>query len=104
MQMPDIYLGREINTIALETKGLWMDGDPLCQYITLALTLFTKISGWEVGKEGKMNYSFIYLLFSLVVLSCRSTDFPAYSDTGYSDTPVTVTVLACPKWPFIYQK
>ena len=26
-----------------------------------------------------------------------NTDFPAYSDTGYSDTPVTVTVLALPK-------
>ena len=32
------------------------------------------------------------------------TDFPAYSDTGYSDTPVTVTVLTVPKWPFIYKK
>ena len=27
------------------------------------------------------------------------TDFPAYSDT-----PLTVTVLACPNWPFIYKK
>ena len=25
------------------------------------------------------------------------TDFPAYSDTVYSDTPLTVTLLACPK-------
>ena len=25
------------------------------------------------------------------------TDYPAYSDTGYNDTPVTVTVLAVPK-------
>ena len=24
------------------------------------------------------------------------TDFPAYSDTVYSDTPLTVTLLACP--------
>ena len=29
------------------------------------------------------------------------TDFPAYSDTGYSDTPLAVTVLTCPKWPTI---
>ena len=27
----------------------------------------------------------------------RTTDFPAYSDTVYSDTPLTVTLLACPK-------
>ena len=26
-----------------------------------------------------------------------NTDFPAYSDTVYSDTPFTVTLLACPK-------
>ena len=26
-----------------------------------------------------------------------TTDFPAYSDTGYSDIPVTVTDLAAPK-------
>ena len=26
-----------------------------------------------------------------------NTDFPAYSDTVYSDTPLTVTLLACPK-------
>ena len=26
-----------------------------------------------------------------------TTDLPAYSDTGQSDTPVTVTVLTCPK-------
>ena len=25
------------------------------------------------------------------------TDLPAYSDTVYSDTPFTVTLLACPK-------
>ena len=25
------------------------------------------------------------------------TDLPAYSDTVYSDTPLTVTLLACPK-------
>ena len=31
-------------------------------------------------------------------------DFPAYSDTGYSDTPVRVTVLTDPKWPSIHQK
>ena len=29
-------------------------------------------------------------------------DFPAYSDTGYSDTPLTMTVLTCHKWPVIY--
>ena len=33
-----------------------------------------------------------------------NTDFPAYSDTGNSETPVTVTVLSCPNWPFIYKK
>ena len=33
-----------------------------------------------------------------------NTDSPAYSDTGNSDTPLTVTVLACPKWPIIYEK
>jgi len=32
------------------------------------------------------------------------TDIPAYSDTGYCDTPLTVTVFTGPKWPFIYQK
>ena len=32
-----------------------------------------------------------------------STDFPAYSDTGYSDTPLSVTFLTCPKWPVIYK-
>ena len=39
-----------------------------------------------------------------VIKLLLDTDFPAYSDTGYSDTPVRATVLACPKWPFIYQK
>ena len=28
------------------------------------------------------------------------TGIPAYSDTGYSDTPVTVAFLTVPKWPF----
>ena len=32
------------------------------------------------------------------------TDFPAYSDTVYSDTPLTVTVLTVPNWPFVYKK
>ena len=27
----------------------------------------------------------------------ENTDLPAYSDTVYSDTPLTVTLLACPK-------
>ena len=27
----------------------------------------------------------------------QGTDFHAYSDTVYSDTPLTVTLLACPK-------
>ena len=34
----------------------------------------------------------------------HGTDFPAYSDTGYSDTPLTVTFLTGPKWHFIRQK
>ena len=38
------------------------------------------------------------------MMTIGGTDFPAYSDTGYSDTPVTVTVLTVPKWPFIYKK
>ena len=39
------------------------------------------------------------------LLSCiRSIDFPAYSDTVYSDTPLTVTVLTVPNWPSIYKK
>ena len=29
-----------------------------------------------------------------------NTDFPAYSDTVYSDTPLSVTLLAIPK-PFV---
>ena len=33
----------------------------------------------------------------------QDMDFPAYSDTGYSDTPITVTVLTVPNWPFIHQ-
>ena len=32
------------------------------------------------------------------------TDFPAYSDTGYSDTPLSVTVFTGPKLHFMYQK
>ena len=34
----------------------------------------------------------------------QSTDIPAYSDTGYSDTSLTVTVLTFPKWPIVYEK
>ena len=30
------------------------------------------------------------------------TDLPAYSDTVYSDTPLIVTLLPCPKWLFSY--
>ena len=30
------------------------------------------------------------------------TDLPAYSDTVYSDTPLTVTLLACPKLLVLY--
>ena len=37
-------------------------------------------------------------------LDNHNTDFPAYSDTGYIDTPVTVTVLTVPNWPFIYKQ
>ena len=36
--------------------------------------------------------------------ACDATDFPAYSNSGYSDTPVIGTVLTGPKWPFIYEK
>ena len=32
-----------------------------------------------------------------LAVSLSSTDLPAYSDTVYSDTPLTVTLLACPK-------
>ena len=32
------------------------------------------------------------------------TDFPAYSDTVFSDTPLTVTVLTVPNWSFLYKK
>ena len=32
----------------------------------------------------------------------NETDLPAYSDTAYSDTPHTVTRLACPKWLVCY--
>ena len=32
------------------------------------------------------------------------TDIPAYSDTVYSDTPLTVAVCRVPKYPFIYMK
>ena len=32
------------------------------------------------------------------------TDFPAYSGIGYSDTPVTVTVLTVLNWSFMYKK
>lgn len=41
-----------------------------------------------------------------MLIKKQDTDFPAYSDTGYNDTPLTVTVLTCPtpKWPFIYKK
>ena len=35
--------------------------------------------------------------------ACDATDFPAYSNSGYSDTPVIGTVLTGPKWPFIYK-
>ena len=31
------------------------------------------------------------------------TDFPVYSDPGYSDNSFTVTVLTGPERPFIYQ-
>ena len=41
---------------------------------------------------------------SLPIEPESSTDFPAYSDTGYSDTPLTVTVLTVPNWSFIYKK
>ena len=30
------------------------------------------------------------------------TDFPTFSDTVYSNTPLTVTLLACPKWLVCY--
>ena len=34
-----------------------------------------------------------------MTIGYNNTDIPAYSDTGYSDTPLTVTLLAIPK-PF----
>ena len=43
------------------------------------------------------------LVLLVAVLVCHSTDLPAYSDTVYSDTPLTLTVLAVPNWPFIYK-
>ena len=43
-------------------------------------------------------------LFTRFLLGSQTTDFPAYSDTGNSDTPVTVTGLTVPNWPFMYQK
>ena len=36
-------------------------------------------------------------------IHCLTTDLPVYSDNGYNDTPVTVTVLTGPKWSFLYQ-
>ena len=44
--------------------------------------MFESISGLKVHYAQKTEYN---------------TDFTAYSDTVYSDAPLTVTLLACPK-------
>ena len=41
--------------------------------------------------ERSLEYLFVK------VKTYLNTDSPAYSDTVYSDTPLTVTLLACPK-------
>ena len=34
----------------------------------------------------------------LILIHVKTKDLPAYSDTVYSDTPLKVTLLACPEW------
>ena len=52
-----------------------------------------------LSKREKAPVSRIKLVFMNDI-----TDIPAYSDTVYSDTPPTVTVLTDPNWPFLYKK
>ena len=46
----------------------------------IGTNIITLKASYNIRRTFEMNY----------------TDFPAYSDTGYSDTPVTVTFLAIP--------
>ena len=57
------------------------------------------------GGEGEVKpqrpvselYKIMILYHFKTDLSFFSTDIPGYSDTGYSDTPLTVTLLAGPE-------
>ena len=50
-------------------------------------------------QKGKPLYN---ILLTTGVQVMAYTDFPAYSDTVYNDTPLTVTLLAFPKWLVYY--
>ena len=66
---------------------------------------------YQTPRAGAWTKAFPFMTF--VLWSCGAivhkelkqisiTDFPAYSDTGYSDTPLSGTVLTCPKWLVSY--
>ena len=70
-----------------------------------------RMSSRVAGREESAEFALLDLdmVFAMSILNYPSypdsfTDFPAYSDTGYIDTPVTVTVLTVPNWSFIQQE
>ena len=68
-------------------------------YITFSLGQVNKVSTFMVSKYIYKTQKTGYTPQAQIL----NTDFPAYSDTGFSDIPVTVAVLTGPKWPFMYQ-
>ena len=63
------------------------------------------IEGFSASFEAA-HFSVLYCTLNHSSCSSLNTesDFPAYIGTGYSDTPLTVTILTVPKWPNIYKR
>ena len=65
------------------------------RFVYLQTTDLCKRHRW-IPTHSKLITSVIYL-----AAFQAGTDFPAYSDTVYSDNPVTVTVLQFPHYEFV---
>ena len=51
----------------------------------------------DTTEECKATFKNDIVKVTIQVLYLSSTDVPAYSDTVYSETPLTVTLFTCPK-------
>ena len=87
----------------------WLGEIRACSCFTRFTNLFSLLCIRDISVITKMNgysdkvSSLLLTVTPLQIPDDGVTDFPSYSDTGYSDTLVSVTVFAFPNSQFVYK-